>query len=252
MQLIQDLQALGLNDREAKVYISALQLGFGTVQEIAESSSINRTTAYTHIRTLIERGIISTEEKQGKVFYIAEKPEKISVLLAARREEIKKQQKIFEQMLPELKALYNVSVEKPQIRYFEGKSGLEQMQEDILYSRERMVYGFYCLDPLYEVFPDIYKNYSEKRIKAKIFSKIIYTKKDGEVFFKDDKSRLRERRFVPYDYFNFPNDVTIYGKKIAIAGLKGNIMGIIINNKKIAESFRLLFLLAWRGANTYN
>ena len=252
MQLIQDLQALGLNDKEAKVYISTLQLGFASVQEIAEGSDINRTTTYTHIRTLIERGMILTEEKQGKILYIAEKPEKIAILITAREEEIRKQQKIFEDMLPELKALYNVSIEKPHIKYFEGKSGLEQIQEDILSSREQIIYGFYCLDPLYEVFPNIYKNYSQRRVKAGINTKIIYTKKDGPMFFEDDASRLRERRFVPYDCFAFPDDITIYGNKIAVASLKGPLLGIIITNRKVAESFKSLFLLAWEGAKKYN
>jgi len=252
MQLIQDLQALGLNAKEAKVYISTLQLGFATVQEIAECSEINRTTTYTHIRNLIERGMISSQEKDGKVFFIAQKPESISKIITAKEEEIKKQQRVFEEMLPELKALYNVSVEKPHIKYFEGKSGLEQMQLDMLRSREQVMYGFYCLDYVCDIFPDIYKNYSQKRVKENIHTKIIYTRRAGKQYFEDDVDRLRERRFVPYDYFPFQSDVTIYGNKIAIASLKDSLLGIIITNKKIAESFKLLFLLAWEGAKKYN
>jgi len=252
MQLIQDLQALGLNDKEAKVYISTLQLGFATVQDIAESSEINRTTTYTHIKNLIARGMISTQEKEGKVLFIAEKPDKISQMISAKEEEIKKQQQVFEEMLPELKAIYNVSIEKPKIRYFEGKSGLEEMQQDMILSREKVMYGFYCLDYVYNVFPNIYKNFSKRRVNEGIETKIIYTKKDGPMFFEDDKDKLRERRFVPYDHFPFKSDVTIYGKNVAIASLKDTYLGIIISNKKIAESFKLLFLLAWEGAKKHN
>jgi len=173
-------------------------------------------------------------------------------LIAAKEDEIRKQQEIFEEMLPELKAIYNVSIEKPHIRYFEGKSGLEEMQQEMLISRELLMYGFYCLDYVYEVFPDIYKNYSQKRVNEGIHTKIIYTKKAGPIYFEDDAPRLRQRRFVPYDYFPFSSDVTIYGNKIAIASLKDSFSGIIITNKKIAESFKLLFLLAWEGAKKYN
>ncbi len=252
MQLIHDLQAIGLNDKEAKVYISTLQLGFASVQDIAENSEINRTTTYTHVKNLIERGMILAQEKEGKVFYIAEKPEKIQILLVAKEEEIKRQHQIYEEVLPELKALYNVSIEKPKVRFFEGKSGLEEMQEDMLYSREPIMYGFYCLDFVYDVFPNIYKNYSQRRVKTGIRTKIIYTRKSGQMYFEDDSDRLRERRFVPYDNFPFQSDVTIYGKKVAIASLKDSLSGIIISNKKIAESFKLLFELAWQGAKKYN
>ncbi|MFZ5364772.1 MAG: TrmB family transcriptional regulator [Patescibacteria group bacterium] len=252
MQLIQDLQALGLNDKEAKVYLSALQLGFATVQDIAEASDINRTTAYTHIKNLIARGMISTQEQDGKILFLAEKPDKISKLIAAKEEEIKKQQRIFEEMLPELKALYNISIEKPQIRYFEGKTGLCEIQNDILLSRELEMRGFYCLDYVYNIFPNIYKDYSVRRVRQGIKSKIIYTKKAGPVFFDDDPDKLRERRYVPFDQYPFKSDVTIYGSKVAVASLKDNLQGLIIVNKKIAESFNLLFQLAWEGAKKYN
>ncbi|HUT22613.1 MAG TPA: helix-turn-helix domain-containing protein [Candidatus Bipolaricaulota bacterium] len=252
MQLIQDLQALGLNDKEARVYVSALQLGLATVQDLAESAEINRTTTYNHVRNLIERGMIVSHEKQGKIFFVAEKPENFYKLIEAKEEEIKKQQQVFFDMLPELKALYNISLEKPKIRLFEGLEGLEEMQRDILYSREQVMFGFYCLDLVFDVFPDIYKNYSKLRVKEGIRSKIIYTKKAGQMYFEDDVTRLRERRFVPYDYFPFQSDVTIYGNKIAIASLKNTLHGIIINNAKIAESFKLLFSLAWEGAKKYN
>ena len=72
-----ELINLGLTAKEADVYLATLQIGFATVQKIASKAEINRTTTYTHIRNLISRGLISTMEKNGKQYFVAEKPDKL-------------------------------------------------------------------------------------------------------------------------------------------------------------------------------
>ena len=70
MALAQELLAIGLSDKEADVYLAALQLGYSSVQEISQKANINRTTAYTHIKNLISRGLLNATEKNGKIFYL--------------------------------------------------------------------------------------------------------------------------------------------------------------------------------------
>jgi|SRR3989344_829968 len=62
-----ELQALGLSEKEAKVYLAALVLGPDTVQNIAKKAGINRPTAYLQIESLKEKGIISEVEKDKKI-----------------------------------------------------------------------------------------------------------------------------------------------------------------------------------------
>ena len=246
------LTYLGFNEKEAKVYLAVLQLAKATASQIARFSKVNRTTTYLYLRNLINRGLVSSFESMGRVFFIAESPERFIQLLDVRAQEISRQAEYFSKMLPELKSIFNLAKGKPQIRFFEGKEGLISMQQDILETHKEHICGFYCVDYVYEVFPDINKNYSSERVKRQIESKIIYTSRLGAKKFSDDEEKLRERRFVPFEKFPFSSDVTIYGNKVAFASLRGDLAGVIIENKQIADSLQLLFDLAWEAAEKYN
>ena len=57
---------------------------------------------------------------------------------------------------------------------------------------------------------------------------------------------------MPFDQYPFSSDIAICDNKVLIASLRGELVGVIIKNKQIAESLRLLFGLAWDGAEKYN
>ena len=75
------LQSIGLSDKETRVYMALLELGKGTVSQIARKSHINRTTTYDILASLGEMDIISISGKQPKQEYVAEQPEKIKLNL---------------------------------------------------------------------------------------------------------------------------------------------------------------------------
>ena len=57
MNYIQDLQQIGLTEKEAKVYLAALELGEKAVQVIAQKAGVNRATTYFILESLIEKGL---------------------------------------------------------------------------------------------------------------------------------------------------------------------------------------------------
>jgi len=54
--LIQELQKLGLSDKESKVYLASLELGPAPIAAIAKQASVNRPTTYVIIESLIKKG----------------------------------------------------------------------------------------------------------------------------------------------------------------------------------------------------
>ena len=158
--LEKELTYLGFNEKEAKVYVAALQLCKATASQIATFAKLNRATTYLYLRGLISRGLISSFEQFGRVYFVAEKPEKISRILQAKNQEVKKQEEYFVKLLPELNSIYNVIKGKPQIRFFEGREGLLSMQQEVLEDQAETLHCFYCIDDVYDVFPNILENYS--------------------------------------------------------------------------------------------
>ena len=62
---------------------------------------------------------------------------------------------------------------------------------------------------------------------------------------------MTEERFLPEDKFPFSSDITIYGDKVAIASLRGKLVGVIMESKEIASTLRSMFELGWEGSARY-
>jgi sugar-specific transcriptional regulator TrmB len=59
MDLIQSLKNLGLNEKEAKVYVALLQCPGATAYLIARHSGLKRPTTYVVLEDLIDKGVVT-------------------------------------------------------------------------------------------------------------------------------------------------------------------------------------------------
>lgn len=240
-----ELQQLGLSDKEAKTYMAALELGSAAAQEIAKRAGLKRPTAYFAIEKLTELGLMSSFEKGKKRYFSAESPERLMALVGSQRRKAVVLEEELQRILPELNNLFRISGEKPRVRFFEGKEGIKAIQEDILKSKVRELEEIYPLDDFLKLFSAAErKPYILKRKRKKIKARAIYTSKTKNV----PASPNAELRFVPYNKFPFSADIVIYGNKVAIATYKGKLMSVIIESREIAETLRLVFNLAWEAA----
>ena len=78
LHLEQSLIEIGLSKKEARVYISLLSLGHGTVSQIARRANINRTTGYDILDSLFSKRLVNISGKEPKQEYAAEPPENLS------------------------------------------------------------------------------------------------------------------------------------------------------------------------------
>lgn len=245
------LNKLGLSEKDAKVYLSALELGTETVQKIAKRSDIGRTTAYIHINSLIKKGLMSTSIRDGKTYFSAEPPENLSLLLEGRKKETAELCSDLHKLIPQLRLLFETTEERPRIKLFEGKEGLKSMINDFMKSRFSSVEEFAPIDEAYGFSPPQKNDYRQK-IKRKfrnIPMRILYASQKGP--FLKIKEGLKERRFLPKDIFPFTGSVTIYGHKASLISQKRTISGVIIENKEIADTLRAIFDLAWEASKKY-
>ena len=73
-KLIHTLESLGLSENEAKVYYAALTLGPASILNIARAAGIKRTTVYSVVEALKQRGLMVLEVKGFKQNYVAQDP----------------------------------------------------------------------------------------------------------------------------------------------------------------------------------
>ena len=245
------IEQLGLNEREAKVYLAALELGGETIKRIAEKAGLERTGTYYLIEGLIEKGLMSRSFRGQRKIYLAAEPKKLVHLEEEKLKNLK-------EALPNLEAIYNLKPVKPNIRFYEGKEGLRELYEDTLKTlkklpeEEREVLAYVDAESAYEIFPQHTKEYIDKRIKQKIKIRWIAPNTPFNAEFqKGQEKALRELRLVPKEKYPLKSEIDIYGDKIALYGLKDDLMGVIIEHPAIAQTQRELFNLAWEAAEKY-
>lgn len=242
------IEQLGLNEREAKVYLAALELGGETIKRIAEKAGLERTGTYYLIEGLIAKGLMSRSFRGQRKIYLAVEPTKLVKLAEQKLQNLR-------QILPNLEAIHNLNPIKPTIRFYEGKEGFQEIYDDMIKSlrklpeekREMLTYA--SADSIFALFPKHTREFTYPRIKSKI--KIRWIAPDTEfnrTFKENEKEAYRVIKLVPKDKYPLETEMEIYGDKIALFGLKEYLMGVIIEHPAIAQTQREIFELAWEAA----
>lgn len=96
MQIDTNLQALvrdlGLDEYELRLYASALELGGATASDLARRADIPRTSAYSALERLMEKGLIAAERRSGGNIFLPSNPE--ALVLHAEGEVARAQQSL--------------------------------------------------------------------------------------------------------------------------------------------------------------
>jgi len=236
------LKKFGLSEKEINVFIANLQLGAATVNELAKKSNVFRTYCYDILKSLMEKGLVRYFIKSGVKYFETVEPEKLIAILHEREDQVKS-------ILPELNLLRASFIEKPKVEFYEGKEGIKTIHEDIIKTKpsEVLVYG--DTEKHSEIMQWYFPRYIKERIKHKIKTRVITerTKLTILQIKNTDKKELRKTKFFPGE-FNYPTLKYIYGNKIAMISLGNNIIGIVLENKDLAEAETRAFELLWKVA----
>lgn len=226
------------------MYLAVLQLGSATIQQIAESAKIKRTTVYLVARSLIVRGIVGQFRARRGIQLMAQPPE---VLLA----QLEEQTREFRATLPQLRALAKQKAWKPQVSYFEGKQGYFTICEGTLRVHNSEILWFGDPKEIYDVIGEKYDNeyYIPTRIKRKIHLRGLLIKNQWSIKLCDENNPilLRQIRFLPAD-FPFHATQFIYQNKIALISSTKELISVVIESRDLAEMERSKFELLWKDA----
>jgi sugar-specific transcriptional regulator TrmB len=240
--LLQELNKLGLNEKEAKAYLALLELGEASIQQISKKSGIKRTTVYDIIESLRQKGLLSSISKNKKTLFFAENPAKIEESLDEKKNVLRK-------ILPELLSITNLMEKKPKIRYFEGIEGIKDVYRDTLNYPDQELLAWVSEEAVI-AFDEEFLNdyYLPKRINKKIWVRAIAPDKDYMQKYKGlDEKSLRKTKLVSMEKFPIEVEINLYGKhKIGIM-LFSEKIGLIIESKKIYNTLKSVFEMNWQS-----
>lgn len=240
MKIENILEKFGFSPNESKIYLASLEMGVASAQDIAKKAGLKRTTTYSVLTYLVNRGVVGKTIIKNKTRFVAEPPEKLLNLVSEIQSNITK-------VLPQLEAIYNKNEIKPKITFFEGESAIHNAYEDTLKEKPKEILEWNT-NIFFERFPKDY-NYIEKRTKLGIKARRIAGKGslwDTRHKFLDEKE-LAQTAVVPKELFDPQVEVNIYNNKIAFMNYSEN-MSVIIESKAIADAMRQAYELSWQGA----
>ena len=257
--MLDELKKIGLSDNEAKVYLALLELGNSTAQHIAQKARVNRATTYVQLESLMKLGLVTSFEKSPnrkngatKTFFRGEDPEHLQKIITKDKSVLEEREQHLQKIIPLLANLFLEAGERPRVRFFEGIEGIKTMQDEFLKTKAKEVLSITSLDDILRILPRHPQEYTPRRVRMGVHSKLIYTSGKGASLRASDESMLRESRFVPREQFPLPAEISVYGDSIAIFVAKEKPFGIILESKEIAISMRTVFNLAWESAEKYN
>ena len=157
------LEELGLSQPEAAVYLALLQLGPTTILNIARNTGLKRTTIYTIIDVLKEKGLTTVVIKGLKQVYAAQDPTKLQSLWQKKLEQ-------FNEQLPAFQALQKFSGSQAMIKYYEGQASIRevylQLIADIKPHEDYLIVA--AQEEWYKSDPKFFQKFIEKRAKLPI------------------------------------------------------------------------------------
>ena len=122
--LANKLSGLGLSEKSARIYIALLQLGAGTVQDLAHRTGIVRTTCYQLIDELERKGLLSATRSGKRAVYVAESPD---VLITNAEQSLSRARAL----IPSLSHLLEGNSKRPIIEIHDGIAGVWKFYEDV-------------------------------------------------------------------------------------------------------------------------
>lgn len=237
-----ELIQIGLTNKQAKCYLSALELGKATAADIAKRADIKRSTVYGILDELIAKGLVSYSQKGKKKFFKGSDPSVIIEIANANK-------RSFETILPDLSSIYSKHKLKPSVQFFEGREGIKRIYEDTLTCKYKKIYQVVKVNDFIK-FPgaEFSKEYIQKRAAKGITAYAIHPQNNdlhNDVYGENSSALKRQVKYIDEDIFH-TSMTMIYDYKVAVISTESEGFGFIIESKEFSQMMQGYFDFMWK------
>lgn len=241
-QLTQILGDLGLSENESQVYLAALGLGPTTIMRIAQAAEIRRTTAYSVIDSLQQKGLITIQVHGFKKKFAAEDPQRLETILDTRRKKL-------HDALPEFSALYNLQGGESFIKYYSGIEAVKNVYESLI--RDIKPHQDYLVmanqDQWLNLDKDYFLDFLHRRAKLPINIRMMFQETPlGREWQQQEKNFNSRIKILPKDT-RLKTNLVITPQRVVIHQLSQPVMAMVIENKSIIQMHKEMFEIIWNS-----
>ena len=239
--MLKELQALGLNKKEGRVYLALLEYGMQPASIIAKRTDIPKATVLFLFDSLVKRGYIQRSQK-GRVFYFYADPEDLK---KEKQKELEAQKKNLDHVVPLLNEFKSPFTSPPKIRFYEGIDGCQKAYSLLLDSKTQ-IDEFAAHNDLEKMGVSFMKHFIKERTKKGISLRAICKSSDlHRMYSTKNDEQLRQLKMFPPKTGELYSSIAIFENKVLLLNLYHDAFSIVIENEEFAESLRTIFQLAW-------
>lgn len=242
------LRQAGLNEPEARTYLTLLELGPSTTGPLVKQTGIPSSKIYGLLYGLVTKGLATYAVTAGRKQFEAAPPQAIHRVLEERAEELGRVRQRLDAALPELLERRKAPGKRYSVTVYEGVRGIKSLNEAMLRQLKAgetayMVGAPKLRNPSLRGF---FIDYHARRAKRGIQ---LYTVKNAE----GRKHRLIEDyphtrvKYLPLG-MNMPTMFQLFRDTVAIVVYDPFPIAFVIESPAIAKSFRGYFTIIWKLA----
>ncbi|MEI8103500.1 MAG: helix-turn-helix domain-containing protein [Candidatus Moraniibacteriota bacterium] len=243
MDIIKGLENLGLNEKQAKIYVALLQLGRASAYAAADKAGLKKPTTYVILGELMEKGLVTRVPRSRKQLFVAKRPEEFFALAEERLSNAKS-------ILPDLLSMIKGSQDKVRTLYYEGLTGVhEALWYRMKEMKQQELVGFYATveqasPELEQVFFDWHVAMAKHRFTLRVIApEHPSLKKYREEI---DPKYGHTVRSVSAEKYSAKISIDVGDTFVRIVAFR-ELQAIVIDNPDVAQTVRQIFELVWSG-----
>jgi sugar-specific transcriptional regulator TrmB len=247
-----ELAEAGLEPKEARFYLAALNMDSATIAQLAEASRISRTNAYDIAKRLARRGLVSLIEggSQHGGPKARGRPRTVVRVADPQRllDEWSQRRRVLDSVVPQLRAFHAKAGTAPRVRYLEGTSGIRTALFETL-DWPSPLRGVLSMRDLLSV-PGVeaMQEYIAGRRERELWLHVLRSpEKDLPGGWPTSHDDYRRTRYVP-DQYVFTMSIIIGDVSAAMISSKRENFALVVESLEYVEMHRNLFEVLWAVA----
>jgi sugar-specific transcriptional regulator TrmB len=160
---------------------------------------------------------------------------------------------VLDDLVPELRSLYNGPKFKPRIRLYEGADGIKRAFRETLECRSKILLGILSMHELLEVpGSEWMAQYIHDRIRRGIKLRVIRSpSRDSEAIWPSSIEDERELRYAPAQFI-LGMTMYIYDEKVLHISSRNENYALVIESEEMSAMNRSLFESLWMIGDSKN
>ena len=238
----------GLSEEQALIYEALLDKGPQRASSLADWTGVKRGLTYKVLEQLEAIGLVEKKGGQGSVaVFVAGHPSLLMGNIERKEKELSLAKDMLEHSLGSLASKYNLIAGKPNVQFYEGKDAISKITSD-LPEKDTEIRQIMDMELAMNQFPEETVSHLKKRIAKGVQKRMILSDSSFNTEYAKKGTELTSFRTAT-GVKTFPTAILTYDNKTSMLTFsKEKVVGLIIEDKEIAETMKIVFGGYWKNS----